>query len=75
MLVDNTGEVADDPAITENSGACKWVGKEAQLLGDLFAVHESESARCCALLEKVHLNFGENGRCEKKKKRRLKEKR
>lgn len=66
VLMENTelagDEVENDIIVSE------WYMKEAQLLGDLFTVQEGEGKRCRAMLEKVNLNYGENGKCVKRKK-------
>lgn len=44
-----------------------WFDLEAQPLGRIFQIADSEDDRCRSVLERVHLNFGENGKYTKKK--------
>lgn len=67
-IVANTeslGIVGNNPQGQE--GDSHWFDLEAQPLGRLFEIADSEDSRCRSILERVHLNFGQHGKRVKKR--------
>lgn len=69
VLVENTQLVEKDHCpLLHDKGDNPWYVDEARPLGELFGIQERDDAKTKGLLEDLNLNYGLNGKREKKKK-------
>lgn len=68
VLVENSlGLHTDEGNSLKASGENEAIEEDLYVLGKLFEMEGLEEKRCKAILERVNLNFGENGKCVKKR--------
>lgn len=61
--------IGDGDTIDQIGGEGEWYVKEAHPLGVIFGIQEEDDGRLKSLLEDLNLNFGVNGKCEKRQRK------